>query len=114
MDLDAGERVFLRNSSFDSGLISLQEFAILTHEPVRPDARDRAWKSVVAEAMAESDPEKLQKKLGVAEAVIFERLQVLSAKSQPQSAEIRELREASDALLALKTAVLKFPHWRQQ
>jgi len=86
----------------------------LTHEPIGTGHRDHAWKNLVAEAVAESIPKKLQEKIAVAEAAIFERLQALAANSHPHSAEIRELREASAALLALKTDVLRFPDWRPQ
>jgi hypothetical protein len=92
----------------------LREYAILTRKPVSADHRDHAWKETVAEAMSESNPENLPAKIAAAEAAIFERLQVLVTKSDSRSAEVRELREASQALLALKTNVLKFPDWRQE
>lgn len=86
----------------------------MTREPIGTGRRDHAWKNLVADAVAESSPKMLQEKIALAEAAIFERLQALAANSHPQSAEIRELREASAALLALKTDVLKFPDWRPQ
>ena len=86
----------------------------MTHEPIGTGRRDHAWKNVVADAVAESNPKMLQEKIAVAEAAIFERLQALAGNSHPQSAEVRELGEASAALLALKTDVLKFPDWRPQ
>jgi hypothetical protein len=56
----------------------------------------------------------LKEKIAAAETAIFERLQALAAKnSHSQSAEVLELRKASEALLALKTDVLRFPDWRQ-
>lgn len=86
----------------------------MTREPDSADHRDHAWKDIVAEAMSESNPKTLPGKIAAAEAAIFDRLQVLATKSDSQSAEVRELREASEAILALKTNVLKFPYWRQE
>jgi hypothetical protein len=104
-------RYFSLNTGFSFQRRSL---AILTHEPIDTGRRDHSWKNLVADAVAESSPKKLQEKIAVAEAAIFERSQALAANSHPQSAEVRELREASATLLALKTNVLKFPDWRPQ
>lgn len=86
----------------------------MKQEPVGADHRDHAWKDVVTDAMSESNTERLKEKIAAAETAIFERLQALAAKnSHSQSAEVLELRKASEALLALKTDVLRFPDWRQ-
>ena len=82
-------------------------------ESSNPHQRDRNWKEMVAEAMAESNPATLPEKIATAESAIFERLQTLATNSYSESVEVRELHEASNALLALKTSVLKFPDWRQ-
>jgi hypothetical protein len=95
------------------GLFCVQEFTILTHQPVGADHRGHAWRTFVADAMSETNPEKLRDKIAAAEAAVFDRLQALAANSTSQPAEVGELREASETLLALKTSVLKFPDWRQ-
>jgi hypothetical protein len=72
------------------------------------------WKEMVAEAVSETDPRQLREKVAAAEAAIFQRLQRLATSSKGSQTEMRELRAASDRLLALKTDVLKFPGWREE
>jgi hypothetical protein len=82
-------------------------------QPDGADHGDHSWQNVVADAMSESNPERLHDKIAAAETAIFERLQALATNSHSHSAEVLALHKASEALLALKTDVLKFPHWRQ-
>jgi hypothetical protein len=71
------------------------------------------WKSVLQEALIEINPDKLREKVAEAEVAIFQRLQALG--QSPDSAEERHtLQDASNALLALKREVLKFPDWRRE
>jgi hypothetical protein len=84
---------------------------------IRPDEhnsdhKNYAWSQAFCDALEEKDPQKLNDKLVAAEAAIFNRLQAL-AQSDGSNSEIVALREASNALLTLKTHVLKFPDWRQ-
>ena len=80
-------------------------------EPI--DRLGSNWKERVAEAMSEPDPQQLPQRVAAAEAAIFQRLQLLTADPKASLADLRELREASDRMLALKTDVLKFPDWRE-
>lgn len=82
-------------------------------EPIGTDHLGPHWKEMVAEAVSETDPQQLREKVAAAEAAIFQRLQRL-ANSKGSHTEMRELRAASDRLLALKTDVLKFPDWREE
>jgi hypothetical protein len=71
------------------------------------------WKSVLQEALMEINPDKLKEKVAEAEVAIFQRLQALGRNTD--SAEERHaLQDASNALLALKHELLKFPDWRPE
>jgi hypothetical protein len=92
----------------------------LKEQTVVSDARSRktaqenhAWRAIYAEAIAETDPQKLKDKVAAAEAAIFHRLQVLAQNSGP-AGEQSSLREAADILLGLKTDVLNYPGWKQK
>ena len=63
------------------------------------------------EALVEQDPERLKERVAEAEAAVFLRLQDL-AQVQDSPAERHALKDASEALLALKRDALKFPHWK--
>ena len=84
----------------------------MTNSDHRAEHGQMSWRDVFTAAMAEKDPQKLNDKVAAAEAAIFERLQHLTQNSH-SGEERLALREASEALLALKTEVLKFPDWRQ-
>ena len=73
--------------------------------------RPHAWRTLLAEALSENDPKQLERKVVIAEAAIFQRLQALAHESS-EDGEVASLREASKTLLGLKTTVLKFPDWR--
>jgi hypothetical protein len=71
--------------------------------------RGNNWKVAVADALSEPSREKLSERIAAAEAAVFERLQVVATNFLAPLPEVRELCKASQALLALKTDVLKFP-----
>lgn len=83
-------------------------------QSTRKGHRGHSWKVAVAEALSEPSRDNLSGRIAAAEAAVFERLQALATNSLAPLAEVRELCKASEALLALKTDVLKFPHWREQ
>lgn len=89
------------------------EGADLTHRnELDPDHNLYVWSQTFSEAVREKDLQKLQEKVAAAEAAIFTRLQDL-AQGNGAEMEIMALREASNALLSLKTDVLRFPDWRR-
>jgi hypothetical protein len=69
------------------------------------------WQRMLHEALVEQDPERLKERVAEAEAAVFLRLQDL-AQAQDSPAERNALQDASNALLALKIDMLKFPHWK--
>ena len=69
------------------------------------------WQTIVQQAVAESDTEKLRAKIAQAESLIFVRLQAICQDGN-QSEERNALHNASNTLLTLKSEVLKFPDWR--
>ena len=80
-------------------------------DDLHPDNGLYAWSQTFSEAVKETDPHKLHEKVAAAEAAIFHRLQDL-AEANGAEREIMALRKATDALLSLKTDVLRFPDWR--
>jgi hypothetical protein len=69
------------------------------------------WQRMLHDALVEQDPERLKQRVAEAEAAVFVRLQDL-ARAPDSLTERHALQDASDALLALKTDALKFPHWK--
>jgi len=70
------------------------------------------WQSIVQQAIAEADPEKLRTKIAEAESLIFVRLQAIGQDGNKNNEERKALHDASNTLLNLKREVLKFPDWR--
>ncbi|HEY6119449.1 MAG TPA: hypothetical protein VIV66_05785 [Pyrinomonadaceae bacterium] len=70
------------------------------------------WQTIVQQAVAELDPEKLQVKIAEAESLIFGRLQAIGQDVTNNNDERNALHDASNTLLTLKREVLKFPDWR--
>ena len=69
------------------------------------------WQTIIQEAVAELDPEKLRAKIAEAESLIFGRLQAIG-QDGTKNEERNALQDASNTLLTLKREVLKFPDWR--
>lgn len=91
----------------------------MIHQSTRKAHRGHNWKVADAEVLSEPSREKLSDRIAAAEiaaaeAAVFERLQALATNSLAPLPEVHELCKASEALLALKTDVLKFPQWRQR
>lgn len=86
----------------------------MIHQSTRKAHRGHNWKVADAEVLSEPSREKLSDRIAAAEAAVFERLQALATNSVAPLPEVHELCKASEALLALKTDVLKFPQWRQR
>jgi len=82
-------------------------------ENLVPDNNQFEWQAPVREALVETNPDKLKKRVAEAEAAIFLRLQAL-AQSSNGAVEKQALQDASQLLLALKKEALKFPDWRPE
>lgn len=68
------------------------------------------WQSLFKDVLAETDKEKLAKKVSDLEAVIFFRFQELEKRSDPDADEERvKLNDATHALFQIKVEKLGFP-----
>jgi hypothetical protein len=68
------------------------------------------WQKPYQEALLETDKQKLQGKIHLAEWKIFRRLQSISADSNHHE-ERRAIEDATNALRVLKRDTLDFPDW---
>jgi hypothetical protein len=71
------------------------------------------WQEAYRAALLELDPQKLPKRVEVAETAIFKRLQAIS-KAPNSKAERQAIEDALASLRMLKTDNLGFPDWENQ
>lgn len=71
------------------------------------------WQEAYRAALLELDPEKLPKRVEVAETAIFKRLQTLS-KAPDSKAERQAIEDALASLRTLKADNLGFPDWENK
>jgi hypothetical protein len=79
-------------------------------------ARKPLWQRKTEDALVESHPEELLRRVHAAEVAIFERLQELAHNSgaDDHQAERKGIAEAVQVLRRLKQEKLGFPDWRKK
>jgi hypothetical protein len=85
----------------------------LTSGPEANNAAEQAWEKAYRNAINESDPSKLAGKVMAAETAIFERSKEIR-QSADDNTEKKAIRDALDALLAIKNEKLNFPGWNSK
>jgi hypothetical protein len=71
------------------------------------------WQQEYVAALLELDPEKLPKRVEVAETAVFKRLQAIS-QSSDSKAEREAIQDALASLRVLKSESLGFPDWEKK
>lgn len=97
MNQSTGEKIVIKPEAHDA-----------RYSPV--EARYPAWESAYVAALQEDDPEKLLAKVNAAETAILARLLELNGSSNGFT-ERAAIKQATDALLTIKTTKLNFPDW---